>query len=46
VLDPPPPGLASLLQEEWDRYRIPMMLAALHWTTAQADREGRDGPRY
>lgn len=30
VLDPPPPGLASLLQEAWDRYAIPLAVTEVH----------------
>ena len=30
VLDPPPPGLASLLQEAWERYAIPIAITEVH----------------
>lgn len=30
VLDPPPPGLASLLQEAWQRYAIPIAITEVH----------------
>jgi dTDP-4-dehydrorhamnose reductase len=30
VLDPPPPGLASLLQEAWSRYAIPIAITEVH----------------
>src|SRR5690606_35081253 len=30
VLDPPPPGLASLLHQAWDRYAIPIAVTEVH----------------
>jgi len=30
LLDPPPPGLASLLDEAWSRYAIPIALTEVH----------------
>jgi dTDP-4-dehydrorhamnose reductase len=30
MLDPPPPGLAPLLQEAWCRYRIPLAVTEVH----------------
>lgn len=30
VLSPPPPGLAGVLREAWDRYRIPVAVTEVH----------------
>ena len=30
VLDPPPPGLAGLLRQAWERYRIPLAVTESH----------------
>ncbi|MCD9047889.1 family 1 glycosylhydrolase [Luteimonas sp. MHLX1A] len=30
MLDPPPPGIEALLQEAWDRYRIPIAITEVH----------------
>lgn len=30
VLDPPPPGLAGVMREAWDRYRIPLAVTEVH----------------
>lgn len=30
VLDPPPPGLSSLLREAWERYAIPIAVTEVH----------------
>ena len=30
VLQPPPPGLAGVLREAWDRYRLPLAITEVH----------------